>query len=119
MKGYYDERSLFKALTLAIIFIITIMWVYQAYGMIIIDISVSGQPTIDSLEHSLDVCNSMLDEKCEPCPECVCKDMGFGGFFHFLFGTIVGFMYFLWFGEGTKKWMLKRLKRDVKEAMKG
>lgn len=117
MKGYIDYDVWIRVFSILIIFGLVFLWVNQFGGNI--TISVTGQPTIDSLSYQLTVCQEKLGVKCEPCPDIKCIESNpFPEFtVGMIFGMILGFIYFLWFGEGTKKWMLKRLKKKSKGGL--
>ena len=84
-----------------------------------ISISVTGQPQINDLEHRLNNCNEDLKKKCDPCPECECKNPSIvSDFVLIVFGGIIGFIYFLFFGEDLKQWLLRRWQPEDKKKGK-
>ncbi len=99
-----------------IIFILVLLafFIYLQINMGLITIIITGQPTINDLTNKLNVCQAELNDKCDPCPECVEKTI-ISDLALIFFGGIVGFFYFLFFGENLKQWLLKRWQSEKKE----
>ena len=106
MRGYCEGPNI-GSIVFILIFIGLYTWVQISFG--VITISVTGQPQITNLQIQLNNCQAELEEKCDPCPECECKNPSIvSDFFLIVFGGIIGFIYFLFFGEDLKKWLLRR-----------
>ena len=105
MKGYYGRISIGWSAIFAFVMFMTFLLFTSGLGYV--TFSVTGQPIIDGLNQQLSDCFVELEMKCEPCPECQCGDwlenVGF-----LLLGMLFGFIYFTFWGEDLKNYLIKK-----------